>query len=116
MSKVLVIDDDAMNLKMAEFMLKKAGYEVLRAASGQEGIDLLKTEGADMVLLDVNMPEMDGYETLERIREDTSISDVKVFFLTATIDDEVQKKAEELSVISCINKPFKPDALYSALQ
>jgi len=84
--KTLIIDDDPVFLTLIDQVLTSRGYEVLKAGSGQEGLRLLFTEKADLVLLDVVMPRMDGWQTCQRIRE---ISDVPVIMLTDT------RKAEE---------------------
>jgi len=84
-NKVLVIDDDARFLRMVEQVLTRKGYEVLAAGSGQEGLKLLFNHRPDLVLLDVVMPKMDGWQACERIRD---ISDVPVIILTGNRVDE----------------------------
>ncbi len=84
--KTLVIDDDPIFLKLADQVLTRQGYEVLKAGSGQEGLRILFTEKPDLVLLDVVMPRMDGWQTCQRIRE---IADVPIIMLTG------KQKAEE---------------------
>lgn len=109
MSKtVLVIDDDAMNLRMAEFILSKADYKVYKADSGRKGIELLKQEGIDLTLLDVEMPELNGIETLELIRQDEAIRESKVMILAASIDDGVREKMDGLGVVGYAGKPLMP--------
>ncbi len=77
--KILVIDDDAIFLRLVDQVLTQQGYGVLKAGSGQEGLRLLFAEKPDLVLLDVAMPRMDGWQTCQRIRE---ISDVPIIMLT----------------------------------
>ena len=84
--KTLIIDDDPIFLKLADQILTRQGYEVLKASSGQEGLRLLFTEKPDLVLLDVVMPRMDGWQTCQRIRE---IADVPIIMLPG------KQKAEE---------------------
>jgi len=84
--KVLVIDDDAAFLRLVEQIFTQEGYVVLKAGNGQEGLRLLFAHKPDIVLLDVVMPGMDGWETCQRIRE---ISDIPIIILTG------KKKAEE---------------------
>lgn len=103
MSKtILVIDDDAMNLKRAEFILTKGGYNVLTAASGKEGIEVLKKGGADLVLLDIEMPEMNGIRTLEQIRDDSAVCESRVMALTASEDEETRRKMDELGAVDIL--------------
>ncbi|MBI3040632.1 MAG: response regulator transcription factor [Chloroflexi bacterium] len=84
--KTLIIDNDPIFLKLVDQLLSHQGYEVLQAASGPEGLRLLFNEKPDLVLLDVAMPEMDGWQTCQRIRE---ITDVPIIMLTG------EQKAEE---------------------
>jgi two-component system KDP operon response regulator KdpE len=77
--KTLIIDDDLAFLRLVDQLLTPQGFEVLQAGSGQEGLRLLFTEKPDLVLLDVVMPKMDGWQTCQRIRE---ISDVPIIMLT----------------------------------
>lgn len=84
--KVLAIDDDPIFLRLVEQVLSRQGLEVFKAAGGREGLRLLFNEKPDIVLLDVAMPEMDGWQTCQRIRE---ISDVPIILLTG------KQKAEE---------------------
>lgn len=109
MSKtILVIDDDAMNLRMAEFILSKVNYKVLKADSGRKGIEILKQEAVDLTLLDIEMPEMNGIETLELIRKDEMICESKVMVLAASINDEIKEKMDGLGAVGYVGKPFMP--------
>jgi len=84
--KILIIDDDTAFLRLVEQIFTREGYEMLKASNGQEGLRLLFAHKPDIVLLDVVMPKMDGWETCQRIRE---ISDIPIIILTG------KKKAEE---------------------
>ncbi len=86
MKKVLIIDDDSIFLRLVDQILTRQGFMVLKASSGQEGLRLLFTEKPDLLLLDVVMPRMDGWQTCQRIRE---ISDIPIIMLTG------KQKAEE---------------------
>lgn len=109
MSKtILVIDDDAMNLRMAEFILSKVNYKVLKTDSGRKGIEILKQEAVDLTLLDIEMPEMNGIETLELIRKDETICESKVMVLAASINDEIKEKMDGLGAVGYVGKPFMP--------
>ena len=113
MAKILVVDDDDMNLKMAEFILKKdmKGIEVLLADSGMKAIDTLQREKVDLVLLDFQMPVMNGLKTLEIIRKREDMKDIKVIFLTAASDRDTVMKAGMMGVADYIKKPFMPKDL-----
>lgn len=109
--RILVVDDDAMNLRMAEFILSKQEYEVLKVASGQECLDTLASQAVDLVLLDIEMPVMNGIQTLENIRSNAVCADIPVMFLTAADEAEVKPDADRLNVIAIIKKPFMPPVL-----
>lgn len=112
--KILVIDDEPINIKMVQFGLKSEGiYEVLSAASGSEGIEVLKDTEVDLVLLDLMMPEMDGFETMKRIKE---FSSVPVIFMTADTEEETIQKAKELGALDYLKKPFIPDDLKATVK
>lgn len=113
---ILVIDDDAMNLRMAEFLLTKNHYTVRKADSGQKGLEILKTEAIDLTLLDIEMPVMNGIETLERIRADEKICRCKVAILTASISDEIKEKTDALGAVGYIKKPFMPAQLQAEVE
>lgn len=81
--KILVVDDNDINLKLAEIILKKNGARVSTASSGQEGVDLSKKSTFDLIFMDLQMPDMDGYESSALIRSDTKNSDTVIIALTA---------------------------------
>ncbi len=115
MAKVLVIDDDSMNQRMADFILKKGNHETRLAGSGQQGIEMMLQEKPDVLLLDIEMPDMNGFETLEKIRSTEGIQDTKVIFLTGTVDEHVKEEAARLNVAAIVEKPFKAPELLGAI-
>lgn len=111
MRTILVVDDDAMNLKMASFVLEQAKYIVLTAPSGMECLTILKKRTVDLILLDVEMPVMNGMDTLERIRADKELAKIPVMFLTADASQETVIKAGKLDVAGYVKKPYMPKDL-----
>ncbi|MBU5478818.1 response regulator [Eubacterium sp. MSJ-13] len=104
--RILVVDDQKMNLMLVKGICKdEPMYEIFTLTSGQEAIDFIKDNEVDLLLLDIEMPEMDGFETLSKIRE---FSDIKVAFITATRDYDTIEKARGLGVEDYITKPFLP--------
>lgn len=109
MKKILVIDDDPMNLRMASFLLTKQSYEVVTAGSGDEGLKILDDTPVDLILLDIEMPGMDGIETFQYIMVEHI--EIPVIFLTASTDTKNVIEALRLGAVDYITKPFVPDDL-----
>lgn len=85
MAKILVVDDDAMNLRLAVTVLEQAGHEVLGAQGGAEGVAAALAHAPDLVLMDVQMPDVNGFEALKRMRAAPSIAALKVVAFTALV-------------------------------
>lgn len=109
--KILVVDDDVMNLRMAEFILKKEDYEVCKVESGMECLLFLRDEPVDLVLLDIEMPIMSGLKTFEIIRENEEMQNIPVIFLTASVDSDNVMEAIKLGAAGYVTKPFLPEEL-----
>ncbi len=110
---ILVVDDEPMNFKMVRFILKdEPMYEVLRADSGPEALEIISKRKIDLVFLDVEMPGMDGFETFEAIRK---IAPLPVAFMTANKELETIQRAAALGVEDYLTKPFLPLALKEVL-
>ncbi len=101
--KVLVVDDEKLLVKGIKFNLENAGYEVLTGSNGQEALDIASSEQVDLIILDVMMPEMDGLEACQRIRE---FSDVPIIMLTAKADDMDKLMGFEHGADDYLTKPF----------
>jgi CheY-like chemotaxis protein len=85
--RVLVVDDDAQAARLVESVLRPAGYEVVGAANGHEGLRLMRTYRPGLVILDLTMPGMDGFTVLDRVREDSDLRDLPIIVLTGeTVD------------------------------
>ena len=108
---ILVVDDDVLNLKMAKHILSGSNMRVSCLKSGEEAVEFLKKNSPDLLLLDVHMPGMNGFETISAIREDKNIADIPVIFLTADDDSNTEKKGLEAGAMDFIKKPFVPEVL-----
>ena len=108
MKTILVVDDDEMNLKMAKFILQEKNYIVITAVSGMECLTILKSKWVDLILLDVEMPIMNGIKTLERIRENEEWVDIPVMFLTADATEDTVIAAGRLEAVGYVKKPYMP--------
>ena len=116
MKTILVIDDENMNRMSTKFILEKAGYNVVTAESGDEGIMLLSDIAADLVLLDVEMPDKNGIETLRELRGIPKLSNIRVCFLTASGSQDDLTEAVHLGAKGFIKKPCRPEELAAAVE
>lgn len=114
--KILVVDDDAMNLKMAEFILAQKNYEVVTVESGMECLLYLRDNQPDLILLDVEMPIMSGMRTLEVIRDNEELLEIPVIFLTALAEAETVMEAAKLGAVGYVTKPFMPQELLARVE
>lgn len=113
MQTILVVDDDPAQVKIIEMTLRGANYQPVTATNGKDGLKVFSQQQPDLVVLDVMMPDMDGWETCYRIRQ---ISTVPIIFLTGrqTIDDKVS--GLKLGADDYLVKPFLPDELLARVE
>uniref|UniRef100_UPI0040567944 HD-GYP domain-containing protein n=1 Tax=Agathobacter sp. TaxID=2021311 RepID=UPI0040567944 len=102
---ILVVDDDGINLRVAMIILKEH-FEVLCANSGQAALELLKRRIPDLILLDYRMPQMDGFEVMEKLQNTKEYKDIPVIFLTGDHDRETEIQALQKGAMDFITKPF----------
>jgi signal transduction histidine kinase len=113
---VLVVDDNASNRALAQATLEDEGYQVVLAASGEAGVTAFLRDQPDCVLLDVQMPEMDGVAVCRRIREAPGGDDVPIVFLTAQRDVDTFDRAQKAGGDDFLTKPFRPSELILRIQ
>lgn len=113
--KVLTVDDASTMRKMIALTLKAAGYEVIEAPDGPEALDLISKMDVDMMILDVNMPKMNGIEVVRKIRNDQRHCRTPIIMLTTETQDKVRNEAKLAGATGWINKPFKQDHLVGAV-
>lgn len=106
-AKILVVDDTKTNIEVLEGVLSTQ-YDVFVALNGKKALFLAEKIHPDIVLLDVMMPEMDGYETLRQMRMNDKLKDIPVFFLTAKSDSQSEQIGLDLGAVDYIAKPFTP--------
>ncbi|HAS46449.1 MAG TPA: response regulator [Microscillaceae bacterium] len=106
MSKVLIVDDEPNILLSLEFLMKKQGYKVYIARDGAEAMDMIKEQEPEVVVLDIMMPEVDGYEVCSFIKNDDGLKHIKVIFLTAKTKPEDIEKGKEIGADAYMTKPF----------
>lgn len=108
---ILIIDDDPISLKQAEFTLKKHDYICSKASSGAKALEMLEYNVPDLILLDVEMPDMDGFEFLNIIKKDEDLKEIPVLFLTGDNSRETEARCFKEGASDYINKPFSADVM-----
>lgn len=113
--KILVVDDEIDIAKVTSVRLKKYGYEITNAFSGEEGLDFLKKDHFDLVLLDILLPGIQGYEVCKTIKSDEKLKNIPVIFFTATVSN-VKDAVKEFGADDYITKPFEVEDLISVIK
>jgi len=113
---VLIIDDDQWIAMSTAMVLEAEGFTVHSALSGPDGIEKARVLQPGVILLDIMMPGMDGWETLERLKADRQCSAIPVIVFTAREHREGPGKATELGAVEYFRKPFRPDALVQTIR
>ncbi|WP_339886769.1 response regulator [uncultured Flavobacterium sp.] len=106
MKKILLVDDEPNIIMALEYTFKKNNFEVFIARDGQEALDILKSNFPDVIILDVMMPMVDGYATLEQIKKDKNLNHTKVIFLSAKNKTSDIEKGLSLGADAYLTKPF----------
>ncbi len=106
---ILIVDDIADNLRLLSTLLTRQGYEVSKALNGQMALRAARTAIPDLILLDVNMPDMDGYEVCQQLKADTQTKEIPVIFLSALDESWDKTKAFHVGGVGYVTKPFKDE-------
>jgi two-component system sensor histidine kinase/response regulator len=106
-----VVDDDENILNLEKTILEQKGFDVTTAAGGAQALALLADKAFDLILLDVMMPEVDGFTVCRKIKEDARLKDIPVIFLTAKGGGEALAEGFESGAVMYINKPFTANKL-----
>ncbi|MCX7770148.1 MAG: response regulator [Proteobacteria bacterium] len=116
MSKILVVDDEKDNLTILDFYLKQRGFETILTTNGNEAISVAQKESVDLIILDIMMPEMDGFEVCKRLKENPLTQDIPIIFLTARyLDKKDLIYGLSLGAIDYITKPFDEGELFARI-
>ena len=113
---ILAVDDSGSLRQMVAFSLKAAGYDVVQAVDGQDGLDKAKEKTVDLVLTDQNMPIMDGLTLIKNLRELGSYQKVPILMLTTESSDEMKAKGKAAGANGWLVKPFDPKRLIEVVQ
>lgn len=110
-TKILVIDDEFPIRYLVEHQLKRRGFDVMSAKDGPSGLDAVFTHRPDLIVLDIMMPKMDGFQVCEEIRENPETAEIPVIFLTACVTEENKLQAFKVGADDYLVKPFQADEL-----
>ncbi len=116
MAKILVIDDETQLTEMVQMRLEAAGYEVVIASNGQEGLEKAKNIEPDLILCDVMMPKMDGYKVCGLLKNDSRYSKIPLILFTARAQQDDQDVGDEVGADAYITKPFEPPVLLAKIE
>lgn len=114
--KILAVDDEAEILMMLEERLKMHGFEVIKAASGKEAVAKIRETAPSLVLLDIDMPFMNGFQVLEAFKKNPETASIPVIMLTAKGESKNIFKAEEMKASDYLIKPFQADELLEMIK
>lgn len=109
--RVLVVEDSAVIRRLIEVCLRPASLEVIMREDGPSGLEAARTEDPDLLVLDIGLPEMDGWQVLDHLRSDpgSSTSRLPVLVLTAHAEEESRRRADEGGADAFVTKPFQPN-------
>ena len=104
--QILLVEDNVMNRRLAQFLLKSEGYIVYEATNGREALELVKAHAPDLILMDLQLPELDGFTTTQILKQDATTKDIPVVALTAYAMTGDAERASEAGCDGYITKPF----------
>lgn len=111
---ILIVDDTPANIDIIIAIIGEK-YDIAVALDGEDALEIVNDEKPDLVLLDIVMPGIDGYEVCRRIKEDNNTKDIPIIFLSGNTSEEEQKKGFELGAVGFLGKPIDPDKLLSEI-
>lgn len=115
-TKILIIEDNEQNMYMLTYLLESEHYEIIQAFSGIAGIEATKTNKPDIILLDIQLPEMDGYTVAKKLRENPELKDIPIIAVTSYAMPGDREKAIESGATGYIEKPINPDTFVSQMK
>lgn len=113
--QILIVDDEPAWVKALSLLLRKQGYEVLEATNGRDALVTLSGSKPDLILSDVRMPDMNGFDFLDQVRRTSKNSKTPVIFLSAVDDYDARKAAKDLGAVDYLVKPFDEKDMLSVL-
>lgn len=117
MGKTILIVDDAQTIRhLARFALSKGGYSVVEAEDGVQGLKALENNAVDLIITDLNMPNMNGLDMCKAVKSNDRTKNIPIFMLTTESSQDIAQQGKEIGVMAWIVKPFIPEKLLSAVQ
>ena len=114
--RILVIEDQEDNRRILRYLLRSAEYEVIEAVTGEEGVDLAERERPDLILMDIQLPGLDGYEATRRIKGNAALRHIPIIVVTSYALSGDDVKAFEAGCDAYVTKPFSPRQLLAKIQ
>lgn len=114
--RILVCDDDPVILRLLQVNLELEGYDVALAHHGEEALEICQSDRPDLVILDIMMPRLDGYQTAERLKADAATKDIPIVFLSAKAQQSDIEKGKSYGVSDYLTKPFDPTELIEVVE
>ena len=114
--KILVVDDSESMIKLVKYNLETEGYDVITASDGLEGLMVARREKPNLIILDVALPEMDGFRVCRLLKFDQKYQHIPIIMLTASIKEDSMKLGMESGASFYITKPYKPDILLARVK
>jgi len=109
--RILIVDDSSTVRNVHRYILQSAGYEVEDAANGFEALELLYSDSFDLVITDINMPRMDGYTLIRKIRQDDAFKDIPIMIISTESEAEDKRKGFSAGANVYVIKPAKPEEI-----
>ena len=113
---ILIVDDSATVRKFVATSLNLKGYKVIAAADGMEALEKMPLENVDLVITDLNMPDMDGFEFIKTLQETPEFKHIPIIILSSITDEEDKKRGYQLGAISYIEKPFSIEKIQKEVE
>lgn len=112
MAKILIIEDNEQNLYLETFILEKNGHQIIQARSGEKGIAVAAQHHPDLILLDIQLPSMDGYAVAQRLKNDPGIASIPIVAVTSYAMAGDRERILEAGCTGYIEKPINPDTFH----
>ena len=114
--RILIIEDQEDTRRILRDLLKSAGYEMIEAVTGEQGLVMARIHRPDLILMDIQLPDLDGYETSRRIKADPALQSIPIVAVTSYAMSGDDAKAYEVGCVGYVTKPFSPRQLLAKLR